>query len=277
MTESAMQRSEEAATASGGSALDEVAVVVHGEVAGDASDYARHRLATLLTHVPEPVLFVRVKLTQAPDPARERPAHAQVTVDINGDLIRAHVAAPSMTEAVDLVRARLQDQLEHRHERQQSRHRQPDASAPGEWRHGDRPTHRPDHYDRPPDERELVQHKTYVVDDLRPDEAAFDLEQLDFDFYLFRDVTTGEESLIERDGAGAYRLTGLHHHVVDRGPSAVDLVVSEQTPPEWTVEQAIDALGADGGRFVFFADAETHRGTVLYLRYDGHYGLIAPE
>jgi hypothetical protein len=29
-------------------------------------------------------------------------------------------------------------------------------------------------------------------------------------------------------------------------------------------------------RFLYFTDAETGRGCVLYLRYDGHYGLIEP-
>jgi hypothetical protein len=28
--------------------------------------------------------------------------------------------------------------------------------------------------------------------------------------------------------------------------------------------------------FLFFVDAERGRGAVLYHRYDGHYGLIAP-
>ena len=278
MAEGAVQRSEEVDPerdeADGGETFS---VVVHGDVADDAGDYARHRLAPVIAHVQDPVLFVKVRLTQAGDPARDRPAQAQATVDVNGDLVRAHVAAASMNEAVDLLRARLQDQLEHRHERLQSRHRRPDASGPGEWRHGDRPTTRPDHYERPVDEREVVRHKTYVVDDLRPDEAAFDMEQLEFDFYLFRDVTTGEETLIEREGPGAYRLTGLHPRTVDPGPSAVELTVDERTPPAWTIDQAIEALGADSGRFVFFADAATGRGTVLYLRYDGHYGLIAPE
>jgi hypothetical protein len=29
-------------------------------------------------------------------------------------------------------------------------------------------------------------------------------------------------------------------------------------------------------RFLLFVDAATGRGAVLYLRYDGHYGLIEP-
>jgi hypothetical protein len=30
-------------------------------------------------------------------------------------------------------------------------------------------------------------------------------------------------------------------------------------------------------RFLFFVNAQTGRGSVIYLRYDGHYGLIEPS
>jgi Sigma 54 modulation/S30EA ribosomal protein C terminus len=36
-------------------------------------------------------------------------------------------------------------------------------------------------------------------------------------------------------------------------------------------------LEASGQPFLFFVDAETGRGNVLYHRYDGHYGLIVPS
>ncbi|MET0883622.1 MAG: sigma 54 modulation/S30EA ribosomal C-terminal domain-containing protein, partial [Acidimicrobiales bacterium] len=47
-------------------------------------------------------------------------------------------------------------------------------------------------------------------------------------------------------------------------------------PPTETVEEALERLDAGGEPFVFFCDADTGRGAVAYLRYDGHYGLIRP-
>ena len=35
-------------------------------------------------------------------------------------------------------------------------------------------------------------------------------------------------------------------------------------------------MNAVGHRFLFFENAATGRGSVLYRRYDGHYGLIEP-
>lgn len=41
-----------------------------------------------------------------------------------------------------------------------------------------------------------------------------------------------------------------------------------------TVGDAIARLEALGREFLFFLDAGTGRGSVVYHRYDGHYGLI---
>lgn len=254
-----------------------MAIVTRGDVPDDARTYAAQRLGALIEHIEEPVLFARVKLTQAPDPARDRPALAQVSVDVNGELVRAHVSAHAMREAIDLLQARLRDKLEHRAQHREARRQRPGTREPGEWRHGDPPTARPDYYDRPVDERELVRHKTYVVDELTPDEAAFDMDQLDFDFYLFRDLATGDDALIERQADGSYRLTRLQPAPIDPGPTAVALVVAEHGAPELGLDDAIERLAADSERFVFFANATTGRGNVIYHRYDGHYGLIAPE
>ena len=43
-----------------------------------------------------------------------------------------------------------------------------------EWRHGDLPTQRPEYFDRPYDERELVRTKTFALEPISVDEAAFD-------------------------------------------------------------------------------------------------------
>src|SRR5512135_1857947 len=81
------------------------------------------------------------------------------------------------------------------------------AAAPGEWRHTDLPADRPEYFDRPREERLLVRRKTWTAEALTPEEAEFDLAQLDYDFYLFRDLRTGWDALIERTGSGIPRLT----------------------------------------------------------------------
>ena len=66
---------------------------------------------------PRPVLFARLLLEMEPDPALERPAVAKATVDVSGRLVRAHVARPTMDEAIDLLTDRIRDGIRLIHER----------------------------------------------------------------------------------------------------------------------------------------------------------------
>ena len=205
-------------------------MMTRGEVSDESRDYADKRLSTLIEHIAEPVLFARVKLTQAPDPALERPAIAEATIDINGEIVRAQIGAHSMGEAIDMLRARLRGKLEHRAQHRQALRRRAASSPPGEWRHGDPPTERPGYFERPAEEREVVRHKSYVIDELTPDEAAFDMEQLDFDFYLFRDRVSGEDALLERVSDGPYRLTRVRPSSIATEPTAVALEIAPHPP-----------------------------------------------
>jgi hypothetical protein len=253
-----------------------LAVLTRGRVGDDDVDYAVGRVAAALRHIEEPVLFARLKLGRAGDPARARPALAQIALDVNGELVRAHVAGHTMREATDLLQRHLADKLEQRAQHRHDLRTRGADRQPGEWRHGDLPSRRPDYYDRPTEERQLVRHKTFAIDELTLDEAAFDMEQLDYDFYLFRDLASGQDALLERSADRGCRLTRLHPTAVEAGPASFELTIADTAPAELTVSEAIERLDADGERFVFFANAVTGRGNVLYHRYDGHYGLITP-
>jgi hypothetical protein len=255
---------------------DEITVIIHGGVSDEEIEYARDRLQSVLAKISEPVLLARVKLTIATDPARARPVIAQALLDVNGDLVRAQVAAETPHVAADLLTRRLRDKLEHRSRRRRALRKRRGVPEPGEWRHGDLPTSRPDYYDRPLAERQLVRRKTYAIDELTPDEAVSEMEQLDYDFHLFRDLTSGQDALIERDGEASYRLTRLFASDAELGPTRARIVLSSHPVPALSVEEVISRLEATGQRYLFYASTTDHRGNVVYHRYDGHYGLIAP-
>lgn len=241
-------------------------------------DYARQKVRRALAVLDEPVLHTSVILATAPDPAVERPALVKATVDVDGDLVRAHVAARTMTEAVDLLERRLRAQLEHRAERTEAlRHLTGEVAEPGQWRHGQPVAERPQYYERPPEDRQVVRRKTFAVEEMTVDEAAFDMEQLDFDFYLFRELSTGSDVLLFRLPEGRYGLRRLRVASVDASGAAVEVETDPELAPTLTLAEAREWLGVAGEPYVFYADAESGRGTVLYLRYDGHYGLITPE
>jgi ribosome-associated translation inhibitor RaiA len=251
--------------------------LTHGRVGDDLVDYAKKRLGGVIDQIAEPVWFVRTKLTLAPDPGRSRPALVQITLDVNGDVVRAHVAASEMGEAIDLLQRRLREQLEHRAQRRLTRRRAGGIGSTGEWRHGQLRGRRPEYFDRPLDERQLVRHKTFAVDEMTPEEAAFDMDQLDYEFYLFRDLASGEDAVLQREPGGSLLLTRLHPAAFEARRAGSTLTVDNRTPATLTVDDAIEMLNVGHQRFVFFANAITGRGNVVYRRYDGHYGLLTPE
>ena len=256
--------------------VPKVDVVVRGPVPSDAAEYMRSRISAVAAHAHGPILFVRAKLTQVGDPAVARPSIAQVNLDVNGRLVRAHVAAENMREAIDLLVDRLRQRIDRMAQHWEARRGGMSSVEQHEWRHGSEPSHRPDYYPRPADEREIVRHKSFALALEAPDEAAFEMDAMDYDFHLFTDATTGLDSVVYRAGPTGYRLayTGLRPGTTE--PTAVGVTVSPHAAPRLRVAEAIDRLELTGQPFVFFVNADGGRGSVLYHRYDGHYGLITP-
>lgn len=248
--------------------------VTRGTVPERSKDHARAVVARVADKISEPVLSARVSLAMEADPALERPAIAKATLDIDGQPIRAHVAARHLDEAIDALEECLTGRLAHYAEHNRALRHETGLPEPGEWRHGDLPTHRPAYYPRPADEREIVRHKTFTLDAISPDEAVFDMDMLVHDFRLFIDTDTGVDSVVHRIGNGTYGLSvaGVVRDTRDGAPP----FVVEAPPPTLSREAAVERLDDGGEPFVFFVDAQSGRGHVLYRRYDGHYGLITP-
>jgi len=250
-------------------------VRVHGDVDPDDVTYATAKVQGVLERLTLPVLAVEVKLSHAGDPARQRPCIAEATIDVNGTVLRGHVAADGMREAADLLAARLGHRVDHlldRVKRPRPAGR-PDAPGTGAWRHGDPPTERPEWYDRPAEDRDLVRRKSFAPGPLSPDEAADTMGLLGHRFFLFPNVVSGGDALVWLDGDEVV--------LVDAGDAADPL--GDTVTPMRVVAPPADPASVDVARgwidaadepFVFFVDADTGRGSVVYRRYDGHDGLV---
>jgi len=225
---------------------DQVIVTTKGEVSEAAREYAAGKVPRLHQHAHGPVLLTRIKLTQAEGQDVERNAIAEAAMDVGGRLVRGQVAAHRIDEAVDLLVDRMIRQLDQAAAKARSRERRPSGD----------PTARPVRNPIPPEEREVVAHKSFAIDRATLEEAAFDMEVLDYDFFLFTDADDGRDKVVHRDADG-----GVH-------------LATE--PPKESVDEALERLDAGGEPFVFFFDVDHRRGAVAYLRYDGHYGLIRP-
>ncbi|MFP5347677.1 MAG: HPF/RaiA family ribosome-associated protein [Actinomycetes bacterium] len=241
-------------------APEDVQVTLRGEIPLGVTEYVQEKVAhaTRVSGRPVHRASVVVQPTAASDDARR--FRVEATVDLAGTAVRAEAygakAREATDEVVDLLRRRITSTVD----RWEQRSRWLGVPEPGRWRHG-MLSRQPQRFaDVPADDREIVRRKTFALDPLTPDEAAFDMEALGHDFLLFVDAGTGREAVVHTAPDGTYAVVG--------GASS--------TPPVLEEEQARQRLDVGGEPFVFFLDARAGRGRVVYRRYDGHYGVIEP-
>jgi ribosome-associated translation inhibitor RaiA len=245
-----------------------VEVTLRGDVGSSAGAYAHDKIASALAVAHAPVLGVHVVLDRRHDPAVGNHALAQVTAHVDGHWVRARRTAPTIHEAVDALEDRLRRQLVHLQDRNRTRHRWTGIASEHEWRHGDLPRQQVPYYPRAEETREVVRHKSFASTAMTVDEAAYEMDLLDHDFFLYRDAVSGLPALVHRLSDGGYGVQGAE-------PDAtVATVTFEPPPPSLTDVGARARLEAVGEPFVFYLDNDTGAGRVLYHRYDGHYGLI---
>ena len=203
------------------------------------------------------------------------PAVAESTIDLGGDFLRVAASARTLNEAVDQVLAKLRSKLESRRDRR--RHNPTGLpAADGTWRHGNRPSELLPYFDRPADERELVRHKTFAPSEMTLEEAAWDADLMDFDFFLFVELSTGKDCMLERTES-SYVVRGLAGERPEAFTNGLGFEFVDDKPATQSTALAIEVLDESGAPFHFFENAKTGRGNVLYRRFDGHYGLITPS
>lgn len=249
----------------------DVNVTTRGQLPG-AADYAEEKISGLSRFAHRPIRHAHVKLARHGDPAQERPVIAQANLDVDGSLIRAEAQGDTAREAIDRLDDRLRRRLRQAAEHWEARRN----GRPVDLGQAE-PVDRPGHVPIPPEERQIVRRKSYTLAACSVDEAALEMELLDYDFHLFTEKGTGMASVIYRGGPTGYRLAQVASVPKEQlAPFELPATISAAPPPCITSEQATERLGLLGLPFLFFIDAAEGRAGVLYHRYDGHYGLITP-
>ncbi|MEU2035896.1 ribosome hibernation promotion factor [Nocardia amamiensis] len=245
-------------------------------VSAAAADYVRQKVGPALDHASEPLLGARVRVTGHADPAVARPVVAQANVNVNGRAVRVQVAAATTREAIDLLAARLKARLERLARHWQAVRGGRPGLRPQHWCQGDLARASLPHALDAAEQRRIVRRKSYALVGETCDEAVFDMETMDYDFHLFTESGTDADSVLYRIGDAGYRLAqvGPRPEAVTRG--AVSFTMSPTPAPVLDIQDAITRLELTGLPFVFFRDKASKRGSVLYHRYDGDYGLITP-
>jgi ribosomal subunit interface protein len=254
----------------------EVDVTVRGEVPGEARALAVEKIGGLDRYVNTQYLRGHVVLRMEANPRIERPARAEGEVLLDGRMVRAQVASYDMTTAVDQLAQRLERQLRTFVERRVGERDRGSSRRPGEYRHGDHAEARPAYFPRPPEQRELVRTKSVAVVAMDAVEAAAEMEMLDHDFHLYRDVDIDLDAVVYRRDDGR---TGVIGPLGTgwAGPDEDGIVREDSRGPEpRQLEDVVGEMNELNHRFLYFVDEESGRARVIYLRYDGHYGLIEP-
>ena len=257
-------------------AVIDVDVTTDGDLAG-AADYAREKIRRLGRLTRRPVLHASIKLSQHCDPSIERPVIARANLDVDGRLVRAQVEGATPREAVDLLAAALRHRLERAAAHWEARRGAVPSDAPHEWRHESEPAHRPSYFPRAVDERRVVRRKSFAMQPCTVDEAVAEMELLDYDFHLFIEKGTAASAVLYRSGPTGYRVAlvapALANHL---SPFDHHVTISPHPTPCLTESEATHRLGLLGLPFLFYIDADHGCASILYHRYDGHYGVITP-
>lgn len=250
----------------------DVDVTVQGGLPG-AIDYSRRKIGGLAKFTHQPVAQARVRLTNYATSGRPEPVVAQANLDLKNRHIRAQVQAATAYEAIDLLQDRLRRILEHRPRRWPSHGRS--RHVIGE--HHGLPA--VPHWGNESDGeiRRVIRRKSFTAPRLNVDDAVDEIESMDYNFHLFTDESTGRDSVLYRSGPTGFRLAQTGTATPEQMARIhAPVTVSTTAPCELSVADAVERINTLDLPFLFFVDAARGRGSVLYRRYDGHYGLVSP-
>jgi hypothetical protein len=236
----------------------------------------RRLVSSLADVTPEPPVGVRLTLRGGPKSGNATPRLyvADASLPYQGRLLAAHAAARTVLEAADAAITRLRRQIRRVRGAEIALRNEPRViGAALEDLVGDeRP--RPARL-KPPEERQIVHRRTFAQEPEPTLTAVADLLDDDEQFHLFVHVRTGEDVVVYwRDDQRIGLLHPQGSVLADEG----DIIVTRPSrySEPLTLAQARGEMDVLDHRFLYFADADDDRGKVIYLRFDGDYGLVEP-
>lgn len=255
-----------------------VEVTTRGPVDHQMVELAEEKISGLEDSAGRTIDQARVVLRQEKESIPQA-ARAEGEVSLGGKMIRGHVEAEGMSRAIHDLAERLQRQIRRHVDRLNSRKRQRAEEPEGRWNQDTWVPLLPSQSLRDPGEREVIRRKVFELVPLRPYEAAEVMRELDHGFYLFHDSETDADSVVYQRDDGKLAVIAPQEVSPAVDEDQPDGIVREPSRYSGTlsIEDAVAEMNELNHRFMFFNDAANGNGAVLYLRYDGHYGLIEQE
>lgn len=164
----------------------------HLELAPTVRRYVERKLGKLTRHLPN-ILEAKVELAEEKTKSREHHFVAQVTMDINGAILRGEVRGEDLLTAIDRVEKVMARQIE-RYKGKTYRKGRGNSLARGE----------PGAEMASP-KRKVIKTKRFVLKTMSRERAVESMELLGHDFFLFLDADS-EVNLLYRRRDGNYGL-----------------------------------------------------------------------
>ncbi len=147
----------------------------------------------------------RVVLSLAASPHIAKPAKTEIQVNVPGGIVRVEEEDADMYVSIDRAVDRMEYQLKRFKERNYQRSKQSTGLAGAEVLE---PVLTESLQDE--DEQSIVRVKKFHLRPMAPEDAAFEMESLGHDFYMFRNGTNEEVNVIYRRKNGDYGLIEPH-------------------------------------------------------------------
>lgn len=211
-------------------------VELGGLASADSADRVRTRILSLDRYAPRPIIGATVRFSTPSGRARTLVV-AHATLALSGTQLVAFGTGVTVGEATDRVRATLRRQLL--------------DMAHGRRRHGRAGSSTSD------DKPVVVRHASRMPTCASPEQAVLALDQLDQEFGLYVDATTGREAVVWRTSGGEYAF-------------------ATERPAALTESEALQRLLLTGDAWLFYTDLHTGHGHIAHRRGDHRYGVITP-
>jgi putative sigma-54 modulation protein len=171
----------------------------HVEVTEALKSYLDKKLSRLDRYAQQ-VVDAKVVLSVEHSPHVRDRAEVEIQLNIPGGMVRVEESDPDMYAAIDKSVDRLEHQLKRYKERHFSRR---NAMAVPEPVLVGGPVFEEPEPELPP---QIVRFKRFALRPMTPEDAAFEMEALGHDFYMFRSAETEEICVIYRRRDGNYGL-----------------------------------------------------------------------
>jgi len=210
-------------------------LVIHGkniEITDAIREYVQQKIEKAVNHCQHITKEVDVHLSVARNPSISTRQAAEVTIYASGCVIRAEENSENLYASIDLVADKISRQLRKYKERRQDQKTQPiltdeaiaDPVVIGDLI-GDRVPQLPD---------EVVRTKYFSMPPMTLSAALEQLKLVGHDFYMFRNIESGEINVIYERNHGGYGViqprngNGQTHHNLNSKSAQVGVAVEER-------------------------------------------------